>query len=95
MISVVAGFSVKEGKEAECLEYVRKIVEETRKEKGCIMYELCQSAKSANSFAFIEKWESQDALNAHMETAHFKEYVPKIDSVTVDGVAINVYTVLV
>jgi len=95
MISVVAGFTVKDGKEAECLEYARNIAEETRKEKGCIMYELCQNTKSANSFTFIEKWESKDALDAHMETAHFKEYVPKIHSVTVDGVAINVYTVVV
>jgi len=95
MISVVAGFTVKDGKEAECLEYVRKLVEETRKEKGCIMYELCQSTKSANSFTFIEKWESKEALDTHSKTAHIKEYVPKINSLTVDGVAINVYTVVV
>jgi quinol monooxygenase YgiN len=39
----------------------------------------------------LEKWESKAALDTHMQTVHFKEYVPMIDSLSDGGVSVNIY----
>ena len=93
MVSVVAGFVVKDGKEAECLGYVKSLVEETRKEKGNIMYECCRSLDDAQKFVIMEKWESKEILDLHMQTPHFKEYIPKMDPLT-NGITVDVFDVL-
>jgi len=92
MVSVIAGFAVKDGKEAECLDIVKKLVSETQKENGCIMYDCFRSTDDPQKFVIMEKWESQAKLDAHMQTAHFKEYVPKLDALAAGGVSVNVYT---
>jgi len=92
MISVIAGFAVKDGKEAECLDIVKKLVEATQKENGCIMYECFKSTDDPKKFVIMEKWESKEALDAHMATAHFKEYVPVLDSLSAGGVSVSTYS---
>lgn len=79
MVKVVANNYVKE----ECLdEYLRlnkEIVEKTNAlDKGCIKYELCRDTEDPLHFAMIEEWESMEDLNAHMQSAHFKEIIPQL-----------------
>jgi len=94
MISVIAGFAVKDGKEEECMNIVKKLIAATQKENGCIMYDCFKSSDDPKKFVIMEKWESKPALDAHMETAHFKEYVPKLDALSDGGVSVNTYTPL-
>jgi len=94
MVSVIAGFTVKDGKEAECLAVVKKLVAETQKENGCIMYDCFRSNDDPKKFVIMEKWETKAALDAHMATAHFKEYIPMLDSFSAGGVSVNIYTPL-
>jgi quinol monooxygenase YgiN len=42
----------------------------TRAEQGCRLYELYESN---NRGLFYEEWESQDALDRHTETPHYKQ----------------------
>ena len=93
MVSVVAGFTIKDGKADECLGYVKKLVAETLKEKGCIMYECCCGIDNPLKCVILEKWESKEILDAHMETAHFKEYIPKMDPLT-NGITVDVFNVI-
>lgn len=46
------------------------------KKIGCFQYDLVQSLDSLN-FSLVEEWESQEALDAHNQTEHFKTLVPK------------------
>ena len=50
---------------------VLKLVEPTRKEKGCINYDLHQDNENENLFIFYENWESEELLKAHTQSAHF------------------------
>ena len=76
MIFVVSKSIVKADKVAEYKQQVVRLIEETRKEAGCISYDLCESIDNPNILTFIEKWESKEHLDAHMKTAHFTEIVP-------------------
>lgn len=44
----------------------------TRKEEGCIRYELLNNTADATDFTFVEEWASQAAIDAHMQTSHLK-----------------------
>ena len=45
-------------------------MEPTRSEEGCLSYELFASEAKPGTFFTIEKWRSQDDLDAHMKTPH-------------------------
>jgi quinol monooxygenase YgiN len=44
----------------------------TRAEQGCRLYELYEP-NNRGLFYFYEEWESQDALDRHTETPHYKQ----------------------
>ena len=56
-----------------------ELVEKTRKEPGCISYEVCRDLKQPGHFLFIEVWRDDKALAEHVATAHFQKLVPIID----------------
>lgn len=61
----------------------QELVEATRKETGCISYELCHDLKNPGHFVFIEAWQDYDALDAHVNSEHFQRLVPQIDAYSI------------
>ena len=47
-------------------------IAETRKEKGCLGYELFQSLEDPDKLVFVEKWETREDLTAHSRQPHLK-----------------------
>lgn len=76
MVKVIAKSYAKEDNLDRILELSREMVEKTVQENGCIKYELFQDVKDPNTLIIIEEWESQEALNNHMASEHFKRIVP-------------------
>ena len=70
MIGVYAGLSVKPEHVEEFLE---PLVTASRKDEGNVSYDF--GTVSETEFAFIERWESQALLDAHMATEHFQKAV--------------------
>lgn len=52
-----------------------KLIEPTRKEAGCIQYDLHQDNDNPAVFLFYENWETRDLWLAHMENEHLKAYM--------------------
>jgi quinol monooxygenase YgiN len=57
------------------------LVDPTRREPGCITYDLLQNHEDPTDFTFVEEWTGADALAAHFETAHMVETLPKLQAV--------------
>jgi len=74
MVYVVAELGIREDAREAYMEFAKEMVEETNKEEGCIMYEACVRNDNPLVFGFIEKWESKEALDAHMATAHMAKF---------------------
>lgn len=72
-IDVVALITAKPGSEDVVREALSSLVEPTRAEEGCIDYYLTVSAADPTVFVTVERWRSQDALDAHMKTPHIAE----------------------
>jgi quinol monooxygenase YgiN len=66
---------VKPGTEATCKDYLRLLQQHSRNEPGCVQYEAHQSIENPRKFLIYEKYKDQAALDAHRESAHFKQYV--------------------
>jgi quinol monooxygenase YgiN len=90
MIIVVAKSVVKEDMISLYKQETVKLIELTRKESGCIAYDLCEDVNNPNILTFIEKWESQEHLDAHMNSEHFKEIVPKLKDMR-ESSELNIY----
>ncbi|OON91112.1 MAG: hypothetical protein ATN32_02585 [Candidatus Epulonipiscium fishelsonii] len=90
MIVVVATNYLIEEKKHEYMVLVKKLVEETRKEKGCISYVLHEDINDPNKLAFIEKWETKEDIDAHFKAPHFVELTPKLNECRT-GREVNLY----
>jgi quinol monooxygenase YgiN len=59
---------------AEFADEVRRqclaLVEPSRREPGCLSYELFQSTHNLNLFIFFECWQTREDLERHLESPH-------------------------
>lgn len=60
----------------------QELVQKTQQEAGCLNYELFHDLRKPGHFVFIEEWESNAALDEHVQSKHFQELVPQIDQYT-------------
>lgn len=69
---VIARFQARPGKEEELKSVLEGLIEPTRAEAGCLLYELWQNRADPTEFTFVEEWVSDEALTAHGETDHIQ-----------------------
>jgi len=82
-ITVVAMFQARPGKEAELKNALIGLVALTRQEAGCLNYDLHSLPEDATRFLFHENWTSQAHLEAHLQSAHLKALLPRVDELCV------------
>jgi quinol monooxygenase YgiN len=102
MINVIASISIKERKFSDYLRILKANVPMVRKEKGCIEYVpagdietgLPSQVLDRNVVTILERWESLEALNAHLASRHMLDYREKVKDM-VDRVSVKVLKELV
>lgn len=70
IVHVVAHIEALPGHEQEVRSVLEGYLAPTRKEKGCIRYDLFTDDSDPLKFTFIEEWESKEDLAAHSQSAH-------------------------
>jgi quinol monooxygenase YgiN len=78
-VTVYARFKAKEGKTEEVKQALSSLIAPTRREEGCISYDLHQSHDDPSQFMFYETWESKAAIDNHMQTPHIGAVVSRVD----------------
>lgn len=91
MIHVVAKNYILPEKVDEVKGLSVELIAETRKEDGCVFYDLFQDFMDPTILTFIKQWESKAHLDAHMKTAHFARLVPEIGKCAAKEGEINIY----
>jgi len=74
-LTIVARIEAKTDKVDLVKSELLKLIEPTRKEKGCIQYDLHQDDSNPELFIFFENWENRELLQDHMNSDHLKAYV--------------------
>lgn len=69
-VTVVATLKAKPGLEDQVEKELLAMVNETRKETGCINYDLHKSVDCPRTFVFYENWVSKACLESHFQTPH-------------------------
>lgn len=69
---MIATLKAKPGSEAEVRAVIQEMVQNTRKEEGCLLYDVVESLATPVSFTFVEKWTDQEALAKHAKQNHMK-----------------------
>lgn len=80
-IHVVAVFKFNENYLMEAVELFQTLVRETRKEEGCLQYDLVEDKNNKGTFFMVELWETEDHLNRHSGQDHvlnFRKDVSKM-----------------
>jgi len=90
-LRVVARIKARAETVNEVRELLASLVEPTRKEFGCITYELLQNTEDPTDFTFVEEWESDKALASHLASDHLKAIGPKLQPVVVEAPDIRTY----
>lgn len=61
-----------------------ELAEATQAEPGCILYSLNRGLAEPNVFVTVEKWESADALAAHLQSAHIAAAMDRTSELLVE-----------
>ena len=93
-LRVVAHLRAKPDKIEETKNALMSLVEPTRNETGCIVYELMQNDADPTDFTFVEEWSGNDELNAHLKTDHIQRVVARAEELFSAPPDIRRYTVL-
>jgi len=78
-ITVVAIFEARPDKETELRNALIGLVGPTRKEAGCINYDLHGSSENPRRFLFHENWTTKMALEAHLQSPQIQALLPRVD----------------
>jgi quinol monooxygenase YgiN len=78
-VVVVGAFTARDGKESEAEEAFKALVDPTHAEDGCVLYALHRGHDDPRKLAFVERWESKEKLDAHLESEHVKDVLTKAD----------------
>lgn len=97
MVHVIAFIKVKPGKREELIKIFNENVPNVLAEDGCIQYTLTVDTDSGidiqmkddNIVTVIEKWESIEALHAHLAAPHMEQYRKDTEEMT-EGVELKV-----
>ncbi|HUR96565.1 MAG TPA: putative quinol monooxygenase [Pyrinomonadaceae bacterium] len=93
-LRVVAHLTAKLDKIDETREVLLSLVQRTRAEPGCIVYELLENNADPTDFTFVEEWTGEAALSAHLDSDHMRNLVSKADDLLAAPSDIRRYTLL-
>lgn len=94
MITIVAKGFIKQGKAEEFKILAERLINESRKESGCISYNLYEDSNNCNILTFIEEWENSEAIKSHNSSEHFTSIVPKFAELREKQSEINLYKLI-
>ena len=78
-LRVVAHIPAQSDQAERVREILLALIEPTRREPGCIAYELLRNNVDPTDFTFVEEWESDAALDAHLQTDHIRTGLAKLN----------------
>ena len=79
-VTLIVQLRPRDGQETLLEAELRALVGPTRKEEGCLTYDLHRSADAPSAFLLHEIWASREAHSRHTNTPHFLRWNARKDS---------------
>ncbi|WP_437272366.1 putative quinol monooxygenase [Staphylococcus succinus] len=90
MITINAIMKVDPSKREDYLELVKPLVEGASKEEGSLFYKQFEQTDEPNTFAFIEQYKDEEAVEAHNNSEHFQQFFKEVSQYLTEKPAITV-----
>lgn len=74
-LTIIANIHAAPGRTDLVRAELQKLIEPTRREVGCVQYDLHRDNADPAHFLFYETWESRDLWQAHMAAPHLAAYL--------------------
>ena len=87
-ISVIATTRAKSGQEDAVRKGFASLIEPSRKEPGCLRYDVLEDAHYTGRFFTYEEWTSEDALHTHLHVN--KTSLDKVKAMLAEDLRISV-----
>jgi quinol monooxygenase YgiN len=92
LLTVVARIDAQPGKEDELRQALLALIEPTRKEQGCVQYDLHEENGKPGHFVFYENWTSREDLDRHLASPHLSALLPRVPELCSRAPEILTYT---
>lgn len=93
-VTVVVHAAARAGRRDELESLLRSVIVPTHAEDACIHYSVHQATADPDAFVVVEKWASQEALEAHLGTPHLKRLADEIGDLLVTPLEIQTFAQL-
>lgn len=80
MLKIIAKCNVSEDDRAKFIQNATQLVNTTRKENGCISYEVFHDLENRDIYYFIEEWKDVESATAHGSSEQFKTAISNIST---------------
>jgi quinol monooxygenase YgiN len=77
MVVLAVTWMARAGHEAEVAAIFTKLTEESRKEQGCLMYQVHRHKTEPRRFFIYEQYKDDSGLEAHRAAPHFLQFAKK------------------
>jgi quinol monooxygenase YgiN len=74
MLVITGTVRIPEGKVNELVPIMTDVIENSRKEKGCLLYAFSLDVLEPTLLRISERWETQEDLAAHAQSEHVKRW---------------------
>lgn len=82
MIRINSFFLIEEEQKAAALKFVAtEMVEKSMNENGCASIDFFASTTRSDVYMMCETWRTKEALEAHRQSAHFQDLLPKLQEI--------------
>jgi quinol monooxygenase YgiN len=75
---VVTHVDVPPPRKDECVDMLKKLADDSRKDDGNLRYDVVQQSNRPNHFTVIEVWKNRKAFEAHAMTEHVRDFRDKL-----------------
>jgi len=94
MVIVSAKITTTPGKRDAFIKAAQPCIAATRKEDGCLLYELYASTEHPDKVMYFERWASREALDKHLQAPHMAEFgkIKEEQKLQVGDMELGIYT---
>jgi quinol monooxygenase YgiN len=93
MLIVAGEIVVEKGAIEAVREALQKVERATRAEAGCITYAFSVDVSDPQMVRIFERWESLDALRAHLQMPHMAEFGAAVGKIQPKSVNVQAYEI--
>ena len=83
-LTVIAQFKAKPGKESQVRQELLSLVAPSRKDAGCLNYDLHRGLDDPALFLFHENWSSKAHLDAHLQKPDLQAVLTKVSQLVAE-----------